>query len=262
MSQAVNAILIGPCKSRLPIDGSLTNAFEYFAYAHDHNKNILLIIDCDDNSLIEVKKFLQQKYKINDEKIFYNIINYKNKIKKINNLILFEMISIDNFKKYNYLIYKKLYALSGSKYHTNQKVDIYFYEYDHLNPCAIAENKKREYISKIYFEILKKPAIHMKKTFINTRLKIPKKNNRITREDLNLNPKLFEKFNKMIYIQTPEFFDVKPRLFQECIYFNIPFKFIPHKDCFDGANYRAYDFDLDKRKMSTRDEIIKLLINF
>ena len=58
----MNAILIGPCKSRIPIDGSLSNAFEYFYFAWLHNKNIILIIDTTFESLEIVKKYLEQSF--------------------------------------------------------------------------------------------------------------------------------------------------------------------------------------------------------
>lgn len=249
-----NAILIGPCKTRIPIDGSLSNAFEYFYYVWEKNKSIFLIIDTSRDSLNVIFKYLKIKYNIN-EKCFKNIIIFEKKIQKYNNLILFEMIAIDNFNYYkNFIFYNKLFALSGSK---NHKLKCYYFvEYEHLKPL----NYDINYKSKIYFEILKKPLKSKNLTFINTRNpNYIKKENEIMRSDLNLVSNIFENFNKMIYIQHPNFFDVKPRLFQECSYFNIPYEFIPHSNCFDGANYRAYEKDLNLFKMNSNDEIIKVL---
>ena len=86
----MNAILIGPCKSRIPIDGSLSNAFEYFYFAWLHNKNIILIIDTTFESLEIVKKYLEIKYNINKD-CLKNIIIFKKSFIDINNLVLFEM---------------------------------------------------------------------------------------------------------------------------------------------------------------------------
>lgn len=257
MKLSTNAILIGPCNARIPIDGSLSNAFEYFYYAWLKNKNIFLIIDTTKESLEIVKKYLEIKYNI-DKKCFDNIILFNKKIMFINNLILFEMVSIDNFEsKYKFFLrYKNLYALSGSKNHTLKCK--YFVEYEHLKPPC----EKINYRSKIFFEILKKPRFHKPFTFVNTRAKYNKKENEIVREDLNIISNIFEQFNEMIYIQTPSFFDVKPRLFQECMYFNIPFTFIPHQECWDGANHRAFDFDIESRFLDDNDTIINLLCDY
>lgn len=253
-----NAILIGPCKSRVPIDGSLSNAFEYFYFTWLINKNILLIIDTTKESLEIVKKYLKIKYKIN-ENCLNNIIIYEKKFLFLKNLFLFEMISIDNFQKYNFLKYKKLFALSGSKNHKlHLQINVeYFIEYEHLAPIGFIPNYK----SKLFFEILKEPKSQDNKVFINTRdPNYIKKENEITRQDINIMKNIFEYFNKMIYIQHPTCFDVKPRLFQECQYFNIPYEFISHKDCFDGANLRANDYDLKSRFLTRDDPIINILL--
>ncbi|CBJ93886.1 hypothetical phage protein [Campylobacter phage CP220] len=250
-----NAILIGPCKSRIPIDGSLSNAFEYFYFAWLHNKNIILIIDTTFESLTIVKKYLEIKYNINKD-CFKNIIIFKKSFVNVNNLILFEMYCIDHFDRYKpFLKCKNLYALSGSKNHTLECN--YFVEYEHLKPVGKSVN----YRSKIFFEILNKPRFQKNQKFINTRAKYIKKESEITRNDLNIMSNIFEQFNEMLYIQDPVFFDVKPRLFQECQYFGIPYEFIEHKDCFDGANLRAFDYDLESRAMGLEDPIISLLVD-
>ena len=251
----MNAILIGPCKSRIPIDGSLSNAFEYFYFAWLHNKNIILIIDTTFESLEIVKKYLEIKYNINKD-CLKNIIIFKKSFIDINNLVLFEMYCIDHFDRYKpFIKYNNLYALSGSKNHTLECN--YFIEYEHLKPVGKSVN----YRSKIFFDILNKPRFQKNQKFINTRAKYIKKEGEITRSDLNIMSNIFEQFNEMIYIQDPTFFDVKPRLFQECQYFGVPYEFIEHNDCFDGANLRAYDYDLESRFMSLEDSIISLLVD-
>lgn len=261
MLYADNAILIGPCKSKIPIDGSLSNAFEYFYFAWVRNKNIRLIIDTTKQSLEIIKRYLNFKYNI-DSDCFNNIIVFEKKIQYFKNLILFEVISIDNFNNYYklFLKSKNLYALSGSNSHELNCE--YFCEYDFLVPQQIPQNLIKKYKSKIYFDILKCPTKESNKIFINTRDKTYiKKENEIIRADLNIFDNIFNQFNRMIYIQHPLFFDRKPRLFQECQYFKIPYEFIPHNKCYDGANERANDFDLHARIMSENDEIIRILLS-
>jgi hypothetical protein len=74
---------------------------------------------------------------------------------------------------------------------------------------------------------------------------------------------LFEHFDAYIYYHANKWFDVHPRLFLECAFYNKDIHYFNKFNVKDGSYYRYHDlmkYGMEDRHLNEHDEIVKEFI--
>lgn len=252
-SAIITSGLLKPFKK---IDGSLINAFEYFYTLYELGIPIQLQI-CNKNfNIFEFQNFLKLRYNCDFEAL-QNIVYVDSKPLKMALFIdresLYTLSSINSLK-YAYLSCDStpLLKYENNAAIINNKKVLLICE----SPSTTPEKFKINYTPSFRLDLMKSRTQIENKIFVNCPGKYLKlKANKIQYQDLQV-PNNFDFFNSMIYIQNPNCLDRKPRVFQECQYFGIPYKV--YKMIFkDGAYYRL---QMDYKKMDSNDFVISLFL--
>ena len=252
-SAIITSGLLKPFKK---IDGSLINAFEYFYTLYELGIPIQLQI-CNKNfNIFEFQNFLKLRYNC-DFDALQNIVYVDSKPLKMALFVdresLYTLSGINSLK-YAYLSCDStpLLKYENNVAIINNKKVLLICE----SPSTTPEKFKINYNPSFRCDLLKTRNLIQHKIFVNCPGKYLKlKADKIQYQDLQV-PNNFDFFNSMIYIQNPNCLDRKPRVFQECQYFGIPYKV--YKMIFkDGAYYRSF---MDYKKMDSNDFVISLFL--
>ncbi len=252
-SAVITSGLLKPFKK---IDGSLINAFEYFYTLYELGIPIQLQI-CNKNfNIFEFQNFLKLRYNCDFEAL-QNIVYIDSKPLKfalfVDRESLYTINSINSLK-YAYLSCdsNSVETIGNNIAIINNKKVLLICE----SPSTTPEKFKINYTPTFRLDLIKPRTQIENKIFVNCPGKYLKlKANKIQYQDLQV-PNNFDYFNSMIYIQNPNCLDRKPRIFQECRYFGIPYKV--YKMIFkDGAYYRL---QMDYKKMDSNDFVIQLFL--
>lgn len=252
-SAIITSGLLNPFKK---IDGSLINAFEYFYTLYELGIPIQLQI-CNKNfNIFEFQNFLKMRYNCDFEAL-QNIVYVDSKPLKMALFVdresLYTLSSINSLK-YAYLSCDSnpIETIGNNIAIISNKKVLLICE----SPSTTPEKFKMNYVPSFRCDLLKTRKLIQHKIFVNCPGKYLKlKANKIQYQDLQV-PNNFDFFNSMIYIQNPNCLDRKPRVFQECQYFGIPYKV--YKMIFkDGAYYRL---QMDYKKMDSNDFVISLFL--
>ena len=252
-SAIITSGLLKPFKK---IDGSLINAFEYFYTLYELGISIQLQI-CNKNfNIFEFQNFLKLRYNCDFEAL-QNIVYVD--FKPLKFALFIDRESLYTINSINSLKYAYMSSDSNPliKYENNvaiinSKKVLIICE----SPSTTPENFKINYTPSFRLDLMKQRVQIENKIFVNCPGKYLKlKDSRIQYFDLQI-PNNFDYFNSMIYIQNPNCLDRKPRIFQECQYFGIPYKV--YKMIFkDGAYYRL---QMHYKKMDSNDFVISLFL--
>lgn len=252
-SAIITSGLLKPFKK---IDGSLINAFEYFYTLYELGIPVQLQI-CNKNfNIFEFQNFLKLRYNCDFEAL-QNIVYVDSKPLKfalfVDRESLYTINSINSLK-YAYLSCDSnpLIKYENNVAIINNKKVLLICESDFTTP----KNFEINYTPTFRLDLMKPRVQIENKIFVNCPGKYLKlKSDKIQYQDLQV-PNNFDYFNSMIYIQNPNCLDRKPRIFQECQYFGIPYKV--YKMIFkDGAYYRL---QMNYKQMDSNDFVISLFL--
>ena len=252
-SAVITSGLLKPFKK---IDGSLINAFEYFYTLYELGIPIQLQI-CNKNfNIFEFQNFLKLRYNCDFEAL-QNIVYVD--FKPLKFALFIDRESLYTINSINSLKYAYLSCDSNSVETIGNNVAIINNKKVLLiceSPSTAPEKFKINYTPSFRLDLMKPRVQIENKIFVNCPGKYLKlKPDKIQYQDLQI-PNNFDYFNSMIYIQNPNCLDRKPRVFQECQYFGIPYKV--YKMIFkDGAYYRL---QMDYKKMDLDDFVISLFL--
>ena len=252
-SAIITSGLLKPFKK---IDGSLINAFEYFYTLYELGIRIQLQV-CNKNfNIFEFQNFLKLRYNCDFEAL-QNIVYVDSKPLKM--ALFVDCESLYTLSSINSLKYAYLSCDSTSIETIGNNIAIIGNKKVLLiceSPSTTPEKFKMNYVPSFRLDLMKPRTQIENKIFVNCPGKYLKlKANKIQYQDLQV-PNNFDFFNSMIYIQNPNCLDRKPRVFQECQYFGIPYKI--YKMIFkDGAYYRSF---MHYKKMDSNDFVISLFL--
>lgn len=257
------------------LTGSTINALEYYIEAHEHNKNVkLLLLNTTAKFKTELIKIAKERYQSLNNTWIENIIVIRKSnlvTYKFNTILVLDYMTIKETK--GFIIADKIIVIS-EKYTADPK---YFYNKNFYNVTYYGEMpfhyRDIDYRMKCLFNRYK-PLENVKEgTYINVPGKGILDLKKI--QSMNLpapylyksktNPKenLFKQFTHYLYYHMNEWFDPHPRLFLECKFYEKTIHYLNPFDIQDGSWYRWKDIQkngIENRTLSRDDEIICQLI--
>lgn len=259
------------------LTGSTINALEYFIEAHNHNKQIhLVLVNGTPRFKKNLKKLAKERYDgmgfFNG--IFGNIISIRKSnmvAYKFETALVLDYMTIRETK--GILNADKIIVISEK--HTADPT--YFYDKNLYNVEYYGEMpfhyKDHDYRMKCLFDMYKPLNKVREGTYINS-----PKNDMLNLQLLNpydlpvpylfkskTDPEenLFEQFTHYVYYHADKWFDPHPRLFLECKFYEKEMAYVNPMDRQDGSWYRWKDIQkngLKDRTLSKDDDIIRQLI--
>lgn len=259
------------------LTGSTLNALEYYIEAHEHNKDMKLILLNGTHAFKKnIIKIAKERYNlglfngIKDNIICVrksNLVAYK-----FNTVLILDYMTIKETK--GILLSNKIIVIS-EKYTGHPE---YFFSKDFYNVEYYGEMpfhyKDHDYRMKCLFDKYKPLKKVNTGTYINSPrnkgfLDVEKLQNfrlpepYIYKSKTDPEENLFEKFTHYFYYHVNEWFDPHPRLFLECKFYNKIIYYLNPLEIQDGSWYRWIDIQkngIENRTLSKNDEIIRQLI--